>query len=75
MLVAAACVLGPLSCASRPTGCGVMAVLQQCTNDRMPCALTQLVGPITDRGGAAILGDWLELGQWETVQLPRAQET
>ncbi len=71
MLIAAACVLGPFSCAYRPTGCGIMALLQPCTNDRAPCAPPQLIGPITDCGDAAILGDWLELGQWETVPLPR----
>ena len=70
MLVAAACMLGPLTCASRPTGCGVMAVLQPCTTDRVACGPPQWIGPITDDGDTAILRDWLELGQWETTPLP-----
>lgn len=71
MLVSAACMLGPLTCASRPTGCGVMAMLQPCTNDRVPCGPPRWIGPITDHGDAAILRDWLEVGQWETMPLPR----
>src|SRR6202008_5111847 len=70
MLVAAACMLGPLTCASRPTGCGVMAVLQPCTTDRVACGPPQWIGPITDDGDTAVLRDWLELGQWETTPLP-----
>ena len=71
MLVAAACMLGPLTCASRPTGCGVMAVLQPCTTDRVACGPPQWIGPITDDGDTAVLRDWLELGQWETTPLPK----
>ncbi|MCV7052999.1 hypothetical protein H7H82_20805 [Mycobacterium heidelbergense] len=71
MLVATACMLGPLTCASRPTGCGVMAVVQPCTNDRVACGPPHWVGPIIDDGDAAALRDWLELGQWENAPLPR----
>ena len=70
MLIAAACMLGPLTCASRPSGCGVMALLQPCTNDRVACGPPQWIGPITDYDDAAILRDWLELGQWENIPLP-----
>jgi hypothetical protein len=70
MLVAAACMFGPLACASRPTGCGVMALLQPCTDDRAPCGLPQWIGPITDNRDATVLRDWLELGQWEDTPLP-----
>lgn len=65
MLVSAACMLGPLTCASRPTGCGVMAMLQPCTNDRVPSGPPRWIGPITDHGDAKVLRDWLERGQWE----------
>lgn len=71
MLVSAACMLGPLTCASRPTGCGVMAVVQPCTNDRVACGPPHWIGPITDNGEAAALRDWLELGQWENTPVPR----
>ena len=70
MLVSAACMLGPLTCASRPTGCGVMAVVQPCTNAREASGPPHWVGPITDIAQAAALGDWLELGQWENTPVP-----
>ena len=71
MLVSAACMLGRLTCASRPTGCGVMALLQPCTNDRVASGPPQWIGPITDDGDAAALRDWLELGEWESTPVPR----
>lgn len=71
MLVSAACMLGPLTCASRPSGGGVMAVVQPCTNDRMASGPAQWIGPIADSDAAAALRDWLELGQWESVPVPR----
>ncbi|MBV8788353.1 MAG: hypothetical protein JOZ00_16910 [Mycobacterium sp.] len=70
MLVSAACMLGPVTCASRPTGCGVMAVVQPCTNDRVACGPPYWIGPITDNGQAAALRDWLEQGQWEETPVP-----
>ena len=68
MLVAAPCMLGPLTCASRPTG--VMAVVQPCTTDRLACGPTHWIGPVTDNDDAAALRDWLELGQWENTPVP-----
>lgn len=70
MLVSAACMLGPLTCASRPTGCGVMALLQPCTTDRAARGPAHWIGPITDNSQAAALGDWLERGQWENAPVP-----
>lgn len=70
VLVEAACMLGPLTCASRPTGCGVMAVVQPCTNDREACGPPHWVGPIADSDEAAALSDWLEQGQWEDTPIP-----
>lgn len=70
MLVAAECMLGPLTCASRPTGSGVMALVQPCTNDRVACGPPHWVGPIADDAEAAALRDWLELGQWEIAPMP-----
>lgn len=72
MLVCAECLLGSLSCASRPTGYGVMAVLQPCTKDRVACGPTHWIGPIIDKCDAAVLRDWLEMGQWETTPLQRS---
>lgn len=70
MLVSAGCMLGPLTCAARPCGCGVMAVVQPCTGDRVACGPPHWVGPITDSAGAAALGDWLARGQWESCPIP-----
>lgn len=70
MLVSAACVLGPLTCASRPTGGGVMAVVQPCTSDRVACGPAHWIGPIADSAAAAELRDWLERGQWENTPVP-----
>ena len=70
MLVSAECMLGPLTCASRPTGCGVMALVQPCTNDREACGPPHWIGPIADKGDAADLSDWLETGQWESTPVP-----
>jgi hypothetical protein len=71
MLVSAECMLGALTCASRPTGYGVMAVVQPCTDDRISCGRAHWIGPITDKREAAALRDWLELGQWENTPVPR----
>ncbi|OQZ90159.1 hypothetical protein BST11_14355 [Mycobacterium alsense] len=71
MLVSATCMLGPLTCASRPTGCGVMALVQPCTDDRTACGPPHWIGPITDYGEAAALCSWLERGQWENTPAPR----
>ncbi|ASW92385.1 hypothetical protein A5626_13870 [Mycobacterium marseillense] len=71
MLVSAACMLGPLTCASRPTGGGVMALVQPCTIDRVASGPAQWIGPIADSDSAAALRDWLVLGQWENIPVPR----
>lgn len=70
MLVSAGCVLGPITCAARPSGGGVMAVVQPCTNDRVACGPAHWVGPIADSDAAAQLRDWLERGQWENTPVP-----
>ncbi|ASW87635.1 MULTISPECIES: hypothetical protein [Mycobacterium] len=71
MLVSVACMLGPLTCASRPTGGGVMALVQPCTNDRVASGPARWIGPIADSDSAAALRDWLVLGQWENIPVPR----
>src|SRR6202453_1670965 len=57
MLVSAACILGPLTCVSRPKGCGAMALVPPCTNDRVPSGPPRWIGPITDNLDAALLRD------------------
>lgn len=70
MLVSTTCMLGPLTCASHPTRCGVMALLQPCTNDRVAGGPAHWIGPITDSCDTALLRDWIELGQWENTPVP-----
>ncbi|WP_421531224.1 hypothetical protein [Mycobacterium sp. THU-M104] len=70
VLVSAACMLGPMTCAARPAGCGVMALLQPCTSARDACRPPQWIGPITSHAQAAALRDWLESGEWESTPLP-----
>ena len=72
VLVSTDCMLGPLTCASRP-GRGVMALMQPCTIDRVACGPPHWIGPIADDGEAAALRDWLELGQWEDIPAPRGR--
>ncbi|MCA2244442.1 hypothetical protein [Mycobacterium intracellulare] len=71
MLISAACMLGPLTCASRPSGGGVMALVQPCTNDRVASGPAQWIGPIADSDAAAALRDWLVRGEWENIPVPR----
>jgi hypothetical protein len=71
MLISTECMLGPLACACRPAGQGVMAVLQPCTHDRVACGPPRWIGPITDNSEAAALRAWLEQGEWENEPLPR----
>jgi hypothetical protein len=47
-----------------------MALLQPCTNDRVPCGPPHWIGPVTNEEDAAVLRDWLERGQWEDAPLP-----
>lgn len=71
MLISTECMLGPLSCAARPAGYGVMALLQPCANDRVACGPPQWIGPITEDTDAAALREWLERGECEKAPLPR----
>ena len=69
MLVAAACVFGPLICASRPEG-GAIVMLQPCALDRTPCGQPYWLGPVADANDAAALREWLLLGQREDSPPP-----
>lgn len=70
MVISAGCVLGPVSCAARQSGCGVIAIVQPCTRDRRPCGAAHWLGPISEPADAAALRDWIESGQWERAALP-----
>ena len=70
MLVRASCLLGSLTCASRPTGAGVVVVLQPCTLDRVPSGQALWLGPVNDFDDVAALRGFIERGAWETEPLP-----
>jgi hypothetical protein len=71
VLVAAGCMLGPLTCAARPDGPGVLVLLQACSTERTPVGPATWVGPINDRHDATDVGDWVQRGEWSLASLPR----
>jgi hypothetical protein len=71
MLVVTDCLLGELTCATRPSGDGVLMILQPCSIDRTPIGPAMSVGPIGDHGDALTVCDWLAGGAWEEQALPR----
>ena len=71
VLVAAGCMLGPLTCAARPDRPGVLVLLQPCSTDRTPTGSAMWVGPINDRFDAADVADWVRRGEWSLDSLPR----
>lgn len=70
VLVRATCILGSLTCASRPTGTGAMVVLQACSNDRSPIGPALWIGPIEDGDDVRALCEFLECGDWDVDALP-----
>jgi hypothetical protein len=70
VLVAAGCMLGPLTCAARPDGPGVLVLLQPCSTERTPAGPATWVGPINDRHDTAAVGDWVRNGDWRLGSLP-----
>ena len=71
VLVAAGCMLGPLTCAACPDGPGVLVLLQPCSTERTPAGPATWVGPINDRHDATDVGDWVQRGEWSLASLPR----
>jgi hypothetical protein len=70
MLVVTECLLGQITCATRPTGEGAMLVLQMCSIERTPTAPAQWLGPITDVTDARLICDWIGRGDWDCRELP-----
>jgi hypothetical protein len=70
VLIAAGCMLGTLTCASRPDGPGVLVLLQPCSTDRTPAGSATWIGPIDDRHDAATVGAWVQRGDWRLGALP-----
>lgn len=70
VLVTTACMLGPLTCASRPHGPGAMILVQPCSTDRAPVGPTRWIGPVKDAVDVAEVCSWLEQGQWDYRVLP-----
>jgi hypothetical protein len=70
VLVCTGCMLGPLTCASRPDGPGVLVLLQPCSVERAPVGSACWVGPINDGDDAATVRAWVERGDWSPGALP-----
>ena len=70
MLVTTGCLLGHLTCATRPSQQGVLLLLQPCSTQRIPTGPAQWMGPVNDTEDARALCDWLEHGNWERHTLP-----
>lgn len=70
MLVRVNCLLGSLTCASRPTGGGVMVVLQPCSETRIPSGPAIWLGPADSPDDVRALCDFVERGAWEFDELP-----
>jgi hypothetical protein len=70
VLIAAGCMLGTLTCASRPDGPGVLVLLQPCSTDRTPAGSATWIGPINDRHDAAAVGAWVRRGDWRVRAVP-----
>ncbi len=75
VLVRADCMLGRFICAVRPTGPGVMVLLQPCSTDRKPTGPALRVGPIDAREDIETLCGWLERGDWSQHSLPPTMGT
>ena len=71
MLVAAGCLVGPLTCAARHDRPGALVVLQPCAVDRSPVGTATWVGPISNRTDARALCKWVGDGDWNLEALPR----
>jgi hypothetical protein len=69
VLVRTGCLLGPLTCASRPTGEGVMVILQPCSPDRTPAGSAFWLGPVEDIEDITQLCAFIERGEWEFGEL------
>jgi hypothetical protein len=78
ILVMTECLIGQLTCATRPAHEGAMVLLQLCSTERTPTAPVQWLGPITDLADARLICEWIERGDWDRRELPtqlRAETT
>src|ERR1700730_2426152 len=70
MIMTPACLLGHLTCATRPSQQGVLLLLQPCSTQRIPTGPAQWMGPVHDTEDARAARAWLEQGNWERRTLP-----
>jgi hypothetical protein len=70
MLVMTECLLGQITCATRPAHEGAMLLLQLCSIERTPTAPAQWLGPITDLADARLICEWIVRGGWDCRALP-----
>jgi hypothetical protein len=70
MLVTTGCLLGHLTCATRPSHQGALLLLQPCSTQRIPTGPAHWMGPVDDADDGRALCDWLEHGNWQRHPLP-----
>jgi hypothetical protein len=69
MLVTTGCLLGRLTCATRPSQQGVLLLLQPCSTQRIPTGPAQWMGPVNDTEDARALCDWFGARQLATLHV------
>jgi hypothetical protein len=69
MLVSTQCLLGALTCATRPER-GMMMLLQACNPERVPTAAIQWIGPVSTPADADAACAWISAGLWDRADLP-----
>ncbi len=70
VLVSAECMLGPVTCATRTRGPGVMVLLQPFSGDQVSAGPVRWIGPVVDREDTAAVRKWVESGSWDITSLP-----
>jgi len=71
MLVRTNCLLGGRPSASKPTGDGVMVVLQPCSCDRRPTEPSIWFGPLEIIADVRCFCDFVARGRWEADEVAR----
>jgi hypothetical protein len=70
VLATTECLLGQITCATRPADVGAMLLLQPCSVERTPNAPTHWVGPIAGLADAHLVCSWIAEGDWQGDYLP-----
>jgi hypothetical protein len=64
------CLLGRITCATRPGSEGAMLLLQLCSAERTPTAPARWLGPVLSLTDAQRIGSWIARCGWQDEELP-----